>query len=282
METKICSKCNIENPISNYHKRGSGFKPYCKKCSAEYTKIYYLENREKINEKNKKNNKNITEEKKFIRNIKKRAYKRNVSIDVILEEESINSLCEIENKKYCYTCKRVLKKNCFGNLKITKDGLNTICLDCRRASVKEYSTQNSEKIYENKKEYIKNNMRMILDRQNKWLKNKKKTDNEFRLLCNLRNRIRNYLKSKGRSKKISKRTIEMIGCSCSELREHIEKNFTEGMNWSNYGRKGWHVDHIIPLSSAKNEEEMIKLNHYTNLQPLWAIDNIKKGKKIIG
>ncbi len=278
METKICSKCNIEKPVSNYHKHGSGFKPYCKKCSAEYNKIYYLENREKINERNKKN---ITEEKKFMRNIKKRAYKRNVPIDVILEEESINSLCEIENKKYCFTCKRVLNKDCFGKLKITKDGLNTICLECRRTSSKEYITKNSEKIYENKKEYIKNNMRKILDRQNKWVKNKKKTDEGFRILCNIRNRLGRYFKSKG-TKKISKRTIEMIGCSCSELREHIEKKFTEGMNWNNYGKNGWHVDHIIPLSSAKNEEEMIKLNHYTNLQPLWAIDNIKKGKKIIG
>jgi len=53
------------------------------------------------------------------------------------------------------------------------------------------------------------------------------------------------------------------------------------MSWENYGRNGWHVDHIIPLSSAKTEEEIYKLCHYTNLQPLWEVDNIKKGNKII-
>jgi hypothetical protein len=51
------------------------------------------------------------------------------------------------------------------------------------------------------------------------------------------------------------------------------------MNWSN--RKEWHIDHIIPLSSAKTEEELLKLFHYTNLQPLWANDNIKKSNKIL-
>jgi hypothetical protein len=51
------------------------------------------------------------------------------------------------------------------------------------------------------------------------------------------------------------------------------------MNWSN--RNLWHIDHIIPLASAKTEEEMIKLCHYTNLQPLWAIENMSKGSKII-
>ena len=55
----------------------------------------------------------------------------------------------------------------------------------------------------------------------------------------------------------------------------------DGMSWDNYGRDGWHIDHIIPLSSTKIKEEIIKLNHYTNLQPLWATDNLKKGSKIL-
>ena len=61
---------------------------------------------------------------------------------------------------------------------------------------------------------------------------------------------------------------------------HIEKQFTKGMSWSNQGK--WHIDHIIPLASAKNEDELMKLCHYRNLQPLWAEDNLKKSAKIQG
>jgi hypothetical protein len=75
-------------------------------------------------------------------------------------------------------------------------------------------------------------------------------------------------------------TFDIVGCSPIFLKEHIEKKFTEGMSWSNRGLFGWHIDHIIPLSSAKTEEEIYKLCHYTNLQPLWVKDNLKKGKTL--
>ena len=106
-------------------------------------------------------------------------------------------------------------------------------------------------------------------------------DPMFRLTVNLRKRIKNYMKSIGISPKLSKETQEMVGCSPQSLREHIENKFVGGMSWDNYGVNGWHLDHIIPLASAKNKEEIIKLNHYTNLQPLWAIENLKKGSQII-
>ena len=61
------------------------------------------------------------------------------------------------------------------------------------------------------------------------------------------------------------------------LKEHLESQFIDGMGWDN--RVEWHIDHIIPLSSAKTEDELYRLCHYTNLQPLWAEDNLKKGNK---
>lgn len=74
----------------------------------------------------------------------------------------------------------------------------------------------------------------------------------------------------------------IIGCSWDEFKAHIESRFYpnpvtgEMMTWENYGKNGWEIDHIKPLCSAKNLDELIKLSHYTNLQPLWAIDNVKK------
>ena len=77
----------------------------------------------------------------------------------------------------------------------------------------------------------------------------------------------------------SNHTLEMIGCSAIELKDYIESKFQDGMSWENYGREGWHVDHIRPcasfdLSDPKQQEECF---HYKNLQPLWAKDNLSKG-----
>jgi hypothetical protein len=68
-------------------------------------------------------------------------------------------------------------------------------------------------------------------------------------------------------------------CSFEEFFIHIESQFIDGMSWEN--RSLWHIDHIIPLATAKTEEEILRLNHYTNLRPLWALDNLKKGSKIL-
>ena len=74
------------------------------------------------------------------------------------------------------------------------------------------------------------------------------------------------------------RTKDIVGLDYIEFKNYISSMFTDGMSWENYGK--WHLDHIIPLRVAKNEEEVLLLNHYTNLQPLWAEDNLRKGGKI--
>jgi hypothetical protein len=79
----------------------------------------------------------------------------------------------------------------------------------------------------------------------------------------------------------SKRTLEYLGCSADDLRDWLESQFTEGMTWENYGVDGWHVDHRTPLASASTMEELVLLLHYSNLQPLWAADNLSKGARII-
>ena len=75
--------------------------------------------------------------------------------------------------------------------------------------------------------------------------------------------------------------VRDLGCSIEELKRHLESQFAEGMNWDNYGLKGWHIDHIKPLDAFELEdpEELKKACHFSNLQPLWAKDNLKKGAK---
>ena len=93
----------------------------------------------------------------------------------------------------------------------------------------------------------------------------------------MNSRLRMFLKSKKLNK--TNKTFTIVGCTPSELKEHLERKFTDGMSWQNQG--SWHIDHIVPLSSAQTEEEIYKLCHYTNLQPLWAKDNLKKTNKFI-
>jgi hypothetical protein len=116
----------------------------------------------------------------------------------------------------------------------------------------------------------------ILEYRSKWKKKKSATNPAFALKDLVRRRINESLKSIGKSK--NKRTEEILGCSSSFLCSYIEARFQEGMSWENRGK--WHIDHIVPVSSAKTEKDVIKLNHYTNLRPMWASDNIRKANKM--
>jgi len=103
--------------------------------------------------------------------------------------------------------------------------------------------------------------------------NRYNNDIEYRMLHLIRNRI--YYALSGNIK--SKSTADLIGCSIDDLKSHLEKQFTDGMSWENYG--DWHVDHIRPCCSfdMTDPEQQRECFNYTNLQPLWAKDNLAKG-----
>lgn len=103
------------------------------------------------------------------------------------------------------------------------------------------------------------------------------SDDLFRLKANIKSRIDSALNRKNIKK--NQKTIEYLGIDIVGYKNYLEQKFTNGMSWEN--RNKWHIDHIIPLSSAKTDDELVKLFHYTNTQPLWADDNLKKSNKII-
>jgi hypothetical protein len=119
-----------------------------------------------------------------------------------------------------------------------------------------------------------------------YVKKRKKEDPSYKLEINLRCRMKNVIriakKRKG-SKKTFKinRTIDYLGITLNEFLEYIEKKFKDRMTWENYGLKGWHIDHIKPCAAfdLTKESERRKCFHYTNMQPLWATENIQKGAK---
>lgn len=98
-----------------------------------------------------------------------------------------------------------------------------------------------------------------------------------RLACSLRARIKIVLKGKYQSES----SISLLGCNSHNLKTHLEIQFNDGMSWDNYGRYGWHIDHIRPCASfdLTDPEQQKKCFHYTNLQPLWAEDNLRKSDK---
>jgi hypothetical protein len=188
----------------------------------------------------------------------------------------------------------------FGVLNRNNDGLNTSCKVCynkkqqkwRKDNINYVITKRKKLYYDNQdknKEYSKqyyyenkihyNKVSSKWNKQNfekrKEICKKYSQKPEVKLRSNLGHRIYLFLKSKSHTK--NKKTEEMLGCDFIFFINYLELKFTEGMSWENYGK--WHVDHIIPLSSAETEEDVYNLCHYTNLQPLWAIDNLKKGKK---
>lgn len=130
-----------------------------------------------------------------------------------------------------------------------------------------------------KKDYINRNRTKWNKSENLRHHHRMATDINYRLRKVLRSRVSSTVVLRGYSK--SKKTLKLLGCSVEYLREHLEKQFLPGMSWKNYGK--WHIDHIIPCSSfdfTKLKEQQ-KCFHYTNLQPLWAEDNMLKGSKII-
>ena len=156
-----------------------------------------------------------------------------------------------------------------------------------------YLTENKEKRKETTRKYREKNKEQINKkaRDNKGIRNKNhkiKYDNNplYKLTCNIRNLIRKSFKNKGFKKNTL--TEKILGCSYGEFILHVESQFLPWMNWDNYGlyngsfNYGWDIDHIIPLSTAVTEEDVIRLNHYTNLQPLCSKFNrdIKKDNLI--
>ena len=175
--------------------------------------------------------------------------------------------------RVCNTCQKEKDVCDFGKHRAYKDGISRMCKECNSERGREYNKIFKENKSLSSKKYKESNREKFKLHRREYLKLKRKNDILFRLKQNSRNRIRKFIKSKGIT--INQKSFEMIGCSPLELRNHLEKQFTKGMSWDNYGK--WHVDHIIPLNSLITEEEIYKLSYYTNLQPLWAEDNISKG-----
>jgi hypothetical protein len=141
--------------------------------------------------------------------------------------------------------------------------------------IRVYSTAEQQEVCTNIKQLAKAK-KAAYDRQ--YDKRRRQTDPVCKARHNIRCLIRTSIKNTGFSKRT--KTYDILGCSYEDFKKHIELQFKDGMSWENYGK--WEYDHIKPVSWAITEEEVIKLNHYTNLQPLWREENNAKSNKFLG
>jgi hypothetical protein len=195
------------------------------------------------------------------------------------------SVCQVEkstdnfekrNNKPTYRCKECLSQYHKNYYIKNVDKLKNKTSEFRNNNpdyMKNWRKNNSEKVTNQKINWYSKNKNKINENE----RNRRKNDIEYKIKKNLRRRVNQVItrdcKNTG--------TIELLGCSTYDFLKYMESKFIDGMNWDNYGQ--WHIDHIKPCSSfdLTNLKQQKLCFHYSNLQPLWAKDNINKSDKII-
>ena len=185
---------------------------------------------------------------------------------------------------WCRVCQKKKNDNWYqgdNKIKRKKDTNDYYYLnkDALLPKMREYSTKRNrlEKTKQLKRDWYEQNKPRVREDANTRKRERRKTDPNFRLRESISSRIRAAIKNNSKSSQ----TLELLGCTIPELREHLETKFQTGMSWDNYGIKGWHVDHIRPCSSynLSDPDQQRECFNHTNLQPLWATENLEKGDR---
>lgn len=258
MELKLCKTCGESKELSEIIKDSrikSGYSSICKLCLKNKNKLSYLKNIEKNKETRKKYREKTKEKTKEYN--KKYRENNKQKVKEYLKNYSIIKNDKLKEYQMNY------RNNNFDNLK---------------KWYQQYYLENKENLKSKSKEYRDNNREKI----NNNVRLRKKNDQLYNLRSYISKVILKSIKQKG-YKKTSK-SFDILGCDHIELKKYLESKFEPWMTWDNHGKwngelnYGWDIDHVIPLSSAKTEEDIYRLNHYTNLQPLCSQINryIKK------
>lgn len=244
---KKCKHCGIEKPFDDFQKAGGGkwLQPYCKPCDARRKKHWEGDNEEKVK-------------------IKRKQYYLSTRQLVAPEQKAINK-------------KKVIEKLRAGAIRYI-ESMPKLSIEERKRRKSEgdkrYREKYKDKIIENKRKYQESGR--ATEMAKRW--QAKQADNiDFKTKKRLRGRI--YVALKRGVK--SQGTMDLLGCSIEQFKTHFQSLFTEGMTWDKYIKGEIVIDHIKPCALfdlIKPEEQKICF-HYSNLQPLWEIDNLKKGAK---
>ena len=164
---------------------------------------------------------------------------------------------------------------------VTKDRRQSWCKTCVCKSRVDYRRRNRDQLRDYHAKKYRQNREAIIKRVITYEATKMKTDFSFRLRKLIRGRLRQALIRVGLSKSCGFK--DYIGCTPEFLKNHIEAQFVPGMTWDNQG-SDWHIDHIVPIShfNLSTKDGLCAANHFSNLRPLWAKDNLAKGTNYVG
>ena len=274
MEKKVCIKCKEKKDVTEFY---SSNKSSCKVCLKDYQIEYRQNNKERLIDYQIEYRQNNKERLKIYYENNKQRLKEYKKVYDENNKERLKEYRKNNKERITEYSKKYIQNN--------------------KERLKEYKQNNKERLkeyrkiyYENNKErekqYRQNNIDKIILRSNEYCRVRRQSDTLFKLTTNIRNIIVKSLKNKGYLKE--SKTHLILGITYEEFKTHIESQWEEWMNWDNYGKYngeenyGWDLDHIIPLSSGKSEEDIIRLNHYSNIQPLCSYVNrvVKKDKKL--
>jgi len=178
--------------------------------------------------------------------------------------------------KLCKSCNLNKALEEYSKNKALKDGFNIYCKNCCKIKHAEYRKLNKTALSTKRKLRYNPEKARQYYLSKRVLKGYRKADPvQVKLRKRLRKRIKNVLKGNPKSLSLTK----SLGCTYKELKLYLESLFQPGMTWQNYGK--WHIDHIRPCASfdLSKPEEQLKCFHFSNLQPLWAEENLSKGKR---
>lgn len=178
--------------------------------------------------------------------------------------------------KDCRVCGNWQALIAFSRLKGVRDGLENRCKRCNSERSLAYYHRNSKLVNESRRTpEFRERMRPY---HSAWEKRRRRENMNYKLTKYLRHRLWKEVRREDKAAS----ALTLVGCSIGDLRDHLESQFQTGMSWENYGKGGWEIDHIRPCSSFNltDHDQQRTCFHYTNLQPLWAVDNWKKGSKV--
>lgn len=287
---KICIRCNVSKLLSEFSTNKDGYNKQCIDCCKKYSTLQKKKKdakketlKDEINSSTMVCNKCfIVKDKKYFKLRKTGEYNKQC---IDCNSKQLDYL-EINKCSHGYLNKSCCRE-CNGSSYCVHNKVRTYCADCNGGSLCEHNTRKDRcKLCRSGNQFCEHDklrtLCLVCDGGSFC---EHKTRRTRCIECNFSGFLKDKVSSriqKALKNKKSLCSIEYLGCDIGSFKKHLENKFVEGMNWENYGSI-WHIDHIIPIAYKKPSlDEVIKRLHYSNTQPLWALENISKGNRYIG